>query len=96
MAQFDVYHVRGNVLVLDCQSDLLDDLPTRFVVPLRSTDGAVVPRLNPVFIIQGERLTMLTPLARGIDIRDIEGTVASLIDHEYEIKAALDMLVSGY
>lgn len=35
MAQFDVYRVRGNVLVLDCQSDLLSSLTSRFVVPLR-------------------------------------------------------------
>ncbi len=96
MAQFDVYRVRGNVLVIDCQSDLLADLPTRFVVPLRPTDLVALKRLTPTFVIDGEALTMVTPLARAIDVRDIEGTVATLDAVQFEIKAALDMLISGY
>ncbi|RYG80554.1 MAG: hypothetical protein EON59_15075 [Alphaproteobacteria bacterium] len=72
MAQFDVYRIRGNVLVIDCQSDLLSDLQTRFVVPLRPTDAVIVKRLTPSFTINGQALTMVTPLARAIDIRDIE------------------------
>lgn len=96
MAQFDVVRVTGNVLVLDCQSDFLGDLPTRFVVPLRPSDQIMLPRLTPTFTVDGQSLTMLTPLARSIAKRDIIGTVVSLADHEYEIKAALDMLVSGF
>jgi toxin CcdB len=96
LAQFDVYRVRGNVLVIDCQSDLLADLPTRFVVPLRSTDSVALQRLTPTFTIDGETLTMITPLARAIDVRDIEETVATLDAAQFEIKAALDMLISGY
>jgi toxin CcdB len=96
LAQFDVYRVRGNVLVIDCQSDLLADLPTRFVVPLRSTDSVALKRLTPTFTIASEILTMITPLARAIDVRDIEETVATLDGAQFEIKAALDMLISGY
>jgi toxin CcdB len=96
LAQFDVYRVRGNVLVIDCQSDLLADFPTRFVVPLRQTDSVALKRLTPTFTIDGETLTMMTPLARAIDVRDIEETVATLDPAQFEIKAALDMLISGY
>ena len=96
MAQFDVLKVTGVVLVLDCQSDFLVDLPTRFVVPLRELDRIDLPRLTPSFDIAGQRLTMITPLARSIDKRDIVGRVASLASHEYEIKNALDMLTSGF
>jgi len=96
MAQFDVYRVTGGAVVVDCQSDLLEDLPTRFVVPLRETDRVMLKRLTPVFMIGGIEMTMMTPLARGIDVRDIEARVDTLIDHEYEIKAALDMLISGF
>lgn len=96
MAQFDVYRVRGNVLVIDCQSDLLADLPTRFVVPLRPTDTAALKRLTPTFVIDGTALTMITPLARAIDVRDIEDTVTTLDAAQFEIKAALDMLISGF
>ena len=96
MAQFDVLRVTGDVLVLDCQSDLLVDLPTRFVVPLRELDRIHLPRLTPSFDIAGRTLTMITPLARSIDKRDVTGKVASLAAHEYEIKNALDMLTSGF
>ena len=91
-----MYRVRGNVLVVDCQSDLLSDLQTRFVVPLRRTEAVIVKRLTPSFTIDGENLTMITTLARAIDVRDIEETVATLDAAQLEIKAALDMLISGY
>jgi toxin CcdB len=96
MAQFDVLRVTGDVLVLDCQSDFLADLPTRFVVPLRTLDRIDLPRLTPSFDIAGQRFTMITPLARGIDKREVLGKVASLASYEYEIKNALDMLTSGF
>ena len=96
MAQFDVYRVRGNVLVIDCQSELLADLPTRFVVPLRPIDTVALKRLTPTFVIDGAALTMITPLARAIDVRDIEDTVTTLDAAQFEIKAALDMLISGF
>ncbi|HXH14566.1 MAG TPA: CcdB family protein [Sphingomonas sp.] len=96
MAQFDVYRVRGNVLVVDCQSDLLSDLPTRFVVPLRPAHPVVLKRLTPTFTLDGEALTMITPLARAIDVRDIEAVITNLNAEQFEIKAALDMLISGF
>lgn len=96
MAQFDVYRVRGNVLVVDCQADLLRDLPTRFVVPLRPANPNAPDRLIPVVEVEGKRLAVMTPLARSIAVRDIEGVVATLIAEEFRIKAALDMLISGF
>ncbi|RXD05288.1 plasmid maintenance protein CcdB [Sphingomonas sp. UV9] len=96
MAQFDVYRIRGNVLAIDCQSDLLSDLRTRFVVPLRAVETVIFKRLTPSFTIDGEVLTMVTPLARAIDVRDIEDTITSLDAEQFEIKAALDMLISGF
>ena len=96
MAQFDVYRVRGNVLVVDCQADLLRDLPTRLVAPLRPADPNAPDRLIPIVEIDGKRLAMMTPLVRSIAVRDIEGTVANLTTEEVRIKAALDMLISGF
>lgn len=96
MAQFDVCRVRGGGLVIDCQANLLDSLPTRFVVPLRPADASVMQRLTPVFTIDGRDYAMFTPLAGAIDVRDIEAIIESLLPHEYAIKSALDMQVSGY
>ncbi len=96
MAQFSVYRVRGNIFVVDCQADLLRDLPTRLVAPLRTPEPDAPARLVPVFEIDGKRLAMMTPLLRSIAVRDIEATVADLTAHEFTIKAALDMLISGF
>ncbi len=95
MAQFDVYRLRGGSLVLDCQSNLLDALPTRFVVPLRGSHPAELKHLTPAFDVEDKRLVMLTPLARGINRREIESTVATLADHQDQIERALDVLISG-
>lgn len=97
MAQFDVYRVRGGGLVVDCQSDLLSSLPTRLVVPLRPTaQGAGIGRLTPTLSVEGTNYLFAAPIARAIAVRDIEATVTSLKAEEYTIKAALDMLVSGF
>ena len=96
MAQFEVYRVRGGGLVIDCQSDLLRDLPTRFVVPLRARDQSVMERLNPVFDIDGQPFAMVTQLAGMVEARELTHSVASLVTQEYVIKSAIDMLISGY
>lgn len=96
MARFDAVRVTGNVIVLVCQSDVLVDLPPCFVVPLRDVDRIELPRLMPTFVVDGQSLTMITPLARSISKRDIRETVTSLVAHEYEIRAALDLLISGF
>jgi len=97
MARFDVYRVTGDALVLDCQSDLLSHLRSRFVVPLRfgSELALGIDRLTPRFEVAGAQMVMMSHLARAIDCRDILETVASLRAKEYEIKNALDLLIFG-
>jgi toxin CcdB len=66
MARFDVYRgVGGADLLLDCQSDLLRDLNTRFVVPLMRRETAPQParRLNPIFRIEDHDYVMVTQFA---------------------------------
>ena len=99
MARFDVYRgVGGADLLLDCQSDLLRDLNTRFVVPLQLPENAPEParRLNPVFEIDGKRYVMVTQFAAAIALRECGGFVASLADQDTTIMNAVDMLISGY
>src|SRR3546814_1082896 len=58
---------RGLGFLLDCQSDLLDDLVTRVVVPLMPAAGFdPVPRLNPVLTVNEETLVMATQLIFAI------------------------------
>jgi toxin CcdB len=99
MAQFDVFRPRdGEELLLDCQSNFLDGLETRFVVPLLSPDDMPkrIAKLNPRFEIDGREFFMATQGAATIPARMIGARVASLAEDHHVIVGALDMLISGY
>ena len=98
MPQFDVYRPRsGGELLLDCQSDVLGHLNTRLAVPLMPLDRAPKPagRLNPLFEIEGERLSMVTQFAASVPAGELRDQIASLAPHYLEITGALDVLVGG-
>jgi len=96
LPQFDVYRL-GSGVVVDCQSDLLSHLNTRFVVPLIPRNRAPKPasRFNPVFSIHGEDHVMDTQFASTVERRELGAIVASLADRSFEITDALDVLISG-
>lgn len=74
-------------------------LNSRFVVPLanREHDLALADRrLNPEFDIVGEKMVMLTHFAAVVPANLLRSPVASLVDDEYVIGIALDMLISGF
>ncbi len=99
MPQFDVYRDNGSgsPLFLNCQSDLLDGLSTRLVVPLMAGDVGPSPalRLNPIFEVQGRLLTMYTQFASAVPVRELGPVVESLVREEYAIGRALDVLLGG-
>lgn len=96
MAQFDV-HRFGRGLVLDCQSDLLSHIASRFVVPLvpKSQAPAPVRRLNPVFQVAGEDHVMLSQSCAAVPAQQLGSIVTSLADRSFEITDALDVLIMG-
>lgn len=98
MARFDVY--RGRIsggLLLDCQSDLLDQLDTRVVVPLLPATAMIAAtRLNPVFEIEGDRYMMQTALILAMPLNRLSSPVTSMADRHFDILSALDMLISGF
>ena len=96
MSRFDVYR-RADTYLLDCQSDYLNHLDTRFVVPLLP-EGEVpqVHRLNPVLHVEGERLVMATQLGSPIPAYQLRDRVVSLADEHDRIMNAFDMLLTGY
>jgi toxin CcdB len=96
VSQFDVHRLADG-LVVDCQSDLLEQIDSRLVVPL--LPGAEAPklaaRLNPVFKINGKDYVMLTQAATAVRRRELGAVMASLADRSFEVTGALDVLVSG-
>lgn len=103
MAQFDVY-LNANPAtrkavpyLLDVQTDLLDVLATRVVVPLvlmDETDRAA-KQLNPKFKIRGVAVVMSTQELAGVPIRSLGEKITSLKGKRDEIIAALDILFTG-
>lgn len=99
MAQFDVHRLRPEFdLVVDCQSDLFDHLPRRFVIPLlpeRGSDLQLLGRLTPVFEVDGERVVLAPMLAGSAPVKELGSPIASLAGERDRIVAALDVLITG-
>jgi toxin CcdB len=104
MAQFDVYlnpspATRTRIpYLLDVQSDLLELLATRVVVPLCKPDvlaGRPAERLNAAFEIEGRRVCMLTPQLAGVPRKVLGDRVANLAQERHAIIAALDLVFTG-
>lgn len=84
--------------VMLVQHALLSVLPVRVVVPLsphRRFSGPNVPRLNPVFEVDGSEVVMMTHLIGALSAGTFGKPVGNLTKHRSEIIAALDTLFSG-
>jgi toxin CcdB len=103
MPQFVVYENRAGSrdripYLLDIQSDLLDVLATRVVVPLYRKEafaGKGMTRLMPLFEVAGEQVVMVTPEVSGVSRKHLGEAVTNLAAQRPEIVAALDMLIAG-
>lgn len=103
MAQFDVYpnpsdsasHGMPYVVVL--QSDLLQALPTRVVLPLaRQREIGKVPlMLCPLVTVKGEALHALAHFVAPLPTRLLKAPVGNLSAHASELVAAVDVVLSG-
>jgi len=103
MAQFDVYENPNTAsrktipYLLDVQTDLLDSLATRVVVPLVAAAAMTTPgrHLNPAFSIGNSSVIMSTAEIAGVSIKSLGKKVCSLKVDRNEIVAALDFLITG-
>ena len=105
MARFDVYpnpgvHSGTTPFLLDVQSDLLDGLDSRMVIPLRSLEHFAKVKLptllTPVFAINGKDFLLETPKMGAVPNSILKNTVTSLSAHQDQITGALDFLFQGY
>lgn len=105
MARFDLYrtpgaHAATTPFLLDVQSNLLDGLESRMVIPLRDRvhfpDVRLSEHLTPVFSIQGRDYLLETPKMGAIPQRVLKTPVGSLANERDRIMAALDFLFHGF
>jgi toxin CcdB len=105
MAQFAVYRNKNPrskaafPLLVDVQSDLLEDLQTRVVVPLTKAAALAkkpLTHLTPILRFDGEEYVLLTPQLAGIGRSDLGPPVGSLSSERQAIIAAMDFLLTGF
>lgn len=99
MARYEVFdNPSGDGYLLDVQADILDDIQTRMVVPLFPPRGApsAANRLNPVFVVDGDRVVMMTQLMASVPRQILRNKKTSLRNRHDEIVAALEMLFHGF
>jgi toxin CcdB len=105
MARFDIYLNPGafqatTPYLLDVQSELLDGLDSRMVIPLRSLSHfaqvKLPSQLCPVFHILGQDYLLETPKMAAVPQRLLKSPVASLATHQGQVTGALDFLFQGY
>jgi toxin CcdB len=104
MGQFDVYENpdpetnQEIPYLLDVQTDLLENLATRVVVPLVriAVTNKTIKLLNPQAIIGPTTICLSTAELAGVSVRRLGKKVGSLKDRRDEIIAALDFLFTGF
>ena len=104
MPQFALYRNRNAAtrgrfpLLLDIQSDLLDPLATRVVVPLSPAGTArsrSMQSLTPLLTFEGRKYLMMTPQLSAVATRELGPIVGDLAVDRVTIMAAVDFLTAG-
>jgi toxin CcdB len=104
MAQFSVFKNRNPrskaafPFLVDIQSNLLDDLHTRVVIPLAKAPALAkkpISTLSPLVEVQGQKYVLLTPQLAGISRSELGAEVTDIIEHRDAVIAALDCLITG-
>ena len=105
MPQFTVYRNENPrtkstfPFVVDVQSDLLEQLQTRVVIPLTRTAGLAkkpLGHLTPALTFDGETYVLMTPQLAGVARSDLGAPAGSLAAERAAILAAMDFLLTGY
>ena len=95
MARFDVLKFGPNMLVLDVQTELLESLQSRVVIPLRPVShlpSGQLPRLRPSLRILGDTYLLGTPEI----VTQLGERVANLEDQREVVVDAIDFLLQGF
>ncbi len=99
MARYDLFSsVGAEGYLLDVQTDLLDHLKTRVVIPLLPAGKTPPPikRLNPIFEIGGQKYVLATQLLSAVPVQELTRREHNLSRHHDQIVGALDMLFQGF
>jgi toxin CcdB len=86
-------------LLVDVQSDLLEPLSTRVVIPLTKVAGLAkkpVSHLTPTVPFDGDAYVLMTPQLAGIARADLGTQAGTLVGEREKIMSAVDFLLMGF
>jgi toxin CcdB len=105
VAQFTVYrnkNARSKTLfplLVDVQSDLLEDLQTRVVIPLSKVAALTrkpVSQLTPLIEFEESSYVLVTPQLAGVARSELGIAAGSVAQSRDVILAAMDFLLLGF
>lgn len=105
MAQLDVFKNKNArtrstfPFLVDVQSDLLEPLGTRVVVPLTRAAALAkkpVSHLTPTVMFDGEPYVLITPQLAGIARSELGPRAGTLANEREQILGAIDFLLTGF
>ena len=105
MAQFSVYRNKNPrtkntfPLLVDVQSDLLEPLNTRLVIPLTKSPALMkkpVGHLTPEISFESDRYVLMTPQLAGISRAELGSLAGSLAEERQTILGPLNFLPTGF
>ncbi len=85
--------------LIDVQSDLVDLLTTRIVIPLvhsSSAQAKLPERICPVVEVEGERFIVMTHEMASVDKAILREEAGSAMPWRAEIKSAMDFIFDGF
>lgn len=104
MSQFSVYRNNGAnkayyPYIINVQSELLDGLESRVVIPLADIDLVQyeLKKLTPIFMIEGRKYFLMTNLITSVPAKILRDDyfVCDALHRRNEILAAMDLLITG-
>jgi toxin CcdB len=105
VTQFSVYRNKNPrtkaafPFLIDIQSELLEPLNTRVVIPLTRAATLTkkpVSHLTPEISFEGDRYVLVTPQLAGISRTELGPLAGSLAKERQKILAAVDFLLTGF
>ncbi|WP_034460595.1 CcdB family protein [Buttiauxella noackiae] len=85
--------------LIDVQSDLIDLLTTRIVIPLVHASQAqtrLPERICPIVEVEGEEFIVMTHEMASVDASVLREEVGNAMAWRTEIKAAIDFVFDGF
>ena len=97
MAQFDLYRLDDDQLVVDLQTDLIGIDASRIVAPLRREGRfAALPGLTPIVEVDGEMWIVRVQELAAVPASALGDRTGSLLGNRDALKRALDILIDGF